>query len=150
MTPTFRQFIAVAAVGALAVSAATVQAQPQGLGGPATQAGGPAAQGRQQPDLSAILHLRPDQQGAYRAFQAASQPRQDEIAQMRAASSQALTGMTTPQRLDRVGSRLNVQMQIFQRQAAATRAFYGQLSPDQQHTFDQVTAPPTGPGRPQG
>ena len=144
MTPTFRLFTAVAAVGALAVTAGAVQAQPQGPGGPAAQGG------QQQPDLSTILHLRPDQQGAYRAFQAASQPRPDEISQIRAASSQALTSMTTPQRLDRVGSRLNVQVQIFQRQASATRAFYGQLSPDQQHTFDQVTAPPTGRGRPQG
>ena len=142
MTPTLRLFAA--AAGALTLTAAAAPAQPQGPGGP------PAQGGQQQPDLSAILHLRPDQQGAYRAFQAANQPPPDEIAVIRAASSQALTGLTTPQRLDRVGARLNAQMQIFQHQASTTRAFYGQLSPDQQHTFDQVTAPPSGRGRPQG
>ncbi len=138
MSPITRFVAAGLLVGALSVSSG-VQAQPQGPSG-----------GSQQPDLPSILHLRPDQQGAYGAYKVGSQPHPDEIAQMRSTSSQALASMPTPQRLDRIGSVLNLQLQIFQRRAAATRAFYGQLTPDQQRTFDQVTAPPSGRGRPQG
>ena len=140
MTPITRLFTAVAAAGALATTAGAVQAQPQG----------PAGGQQQQPDLSSILHLRPDQQGAYQAYQAATRPRPDEVSQMRATSSQTLASMPTPQRLDRIAGVLRLQMQMFQRNADATRAFYGQLSPDQQHSFDQATAPPSGRGRPQG
>ncbi len=139
LTPITRFVSAGLVAGALAASSVAVPAQAQGPYG-----------AQQQPDLSSILHLRPDQQGAYRAYQAGSQPHPDEMAQMRATSSQALAGMPTPQRLDRIGSVLNLQVQIFQRRAAATRAFYGQLSPDQQHAFDQATAPPAQRNRPQG
>ncbi len=141
MTPIFRLFAAAAA--ALTLTAGAVQAQPQGPGGPSSQGG------QQQPDLSAILHLRPDQQGAYASYKATSQPSPDQVSQMRAAR-QNLASLPTPARLDRIAAVLRLQMDVFQRNAAATRAFYGQLSPDQQRTFDQVTAPPTGRGRPQG
>ena len=141
MTPTLRLFAA--AAGALTLTAGAVQAQPQGTGGPPSQGA------QQQPDLSVILHLRPDQQGAYASFRAASQPSPDQVSQMHAAR-QNLTSLPTPARLDRIAAVLRLQMDMFQRNAQATRAFYSQLSPDQQHTFDQVTAPPTGRGRPQG
>ena len=137
MDPIPRLFTIAAAVGALAIAAGAVQAQPQGPGGP------------QQPDLSSILHLRPDQQGAYATYKANAQPTPDQISQMRA-SHQGLASLPTPARLDKVAVSLRLQMDMFQRNADATRAFYGQLSPDQQHTFDQVTAPPSGRRRPQG
>ena len=143
MTPIKRLFIAIAATGALAAAAGAVQAQPQGPGGPGAEGG------QQQPDLSAVLHLRPDQQAAYARYKANAQPSPDQINQRRAAA-QGLASVPTPARLDRIAMLLRLQMDMFQRNADATRAFYSQLSPDQQRTFDQVTAPPSGRGRPQG
>ncbi|WP_174300913.1 Spy/CpxP family protein refolding chaperone [Caulobacter sp. S45] len=140
MTPTSRLLTALAASVVLAATSGAVQAQPQGPGGPA---------GPQQPDFSAALHLRPEQQGAYAAFKTASQPSPDEMSRMRA-GHQGLSSLSTPARLDRIASTLRLQQEMFMRYANATRTFYGQLSPDQQHTFDQITAPPTGRGRPQG
>ena len=139
MIPITRFFTVLAAVGALSVAATGVQAQQ------------PAQNARPQQDLPALLHLKPEQESAWRAYQAASQPRQDEIGRMQAASPQALAGLPTPQRLDRIGTFLTLQTQMFHRAAEATRAFYAQLSPEQQRTFDQVTAPPAqGRSRPQG
>jgi periplasmic protein CpxP/Spy len=133
----FNRLCAAAAVS-VTLAAGVAQAQPARPG-----------TGGQQPDLAAILHLRPEQMNAFHAFQAAGQPRPDELNQLRAASPQALASAPTPERLQRIGAFLNVQMQMFRRSADATRAFYGQLSPDQQHTFDQVTAQGPG-GRGQG
>ncbi len=138
MSPTTRLFTVIAAVGALTATAAT--AQPQGPGGSGGQV--------QQPDLSSVLRLRPDQQGAYAQYRAGIQPSPAQINQIRA-SHQGLAALSTPARLDRIAMALQLQMDVFQRSADATRAFYGQLSPDQQRTFDQVTAPPAGRERPQ-
>ena len=132
MKPIARLFTAAVITGVVGVSAGVVQAQPQGGGG------------SQQTDLSAALHLRSDQQGVYQAYQAAQQPRPEEINQMRGASPQALSALPTPQRLDRIGMALRIQQSLFQRRADAARAFYARLSPDQQRVYDQITAPPTG------
>ena len=107
---------------------------------------GPSAQ---QPDLAMTLHLRPDQMGAFHAYQAATRPNPDQMAKMRSTSPQMLGALPTPQRLDRIGAFLNMQMQMFQHTADATRAFYSQLTPQQQQTFDHVTAPRSR-GGPQG
>lgn len=122
------------AAGVLALAGAA-QAQSQGGGG------------AQQQNLPQLLHLRPDQMSAFHSFQAASQPSPDEINRLRGASPQTLAGLATPQRLDRIGAFISVQQQMFRRSADATRAFYGQLSPDQQRTFDHLTAPPPNQGR---
>ena len=86
---------------------------------------------------------------AFSAYQAASHPTPDQLARLRMSSPQALAALPTPQRLSQLGSFLNLQMQIFQHSADATRAFYSQLSPQQQQTFDRVTAPRPR-GGPQG
>ena len=136
MTVSTRLLVALSAAGALALgSPVAVEAQPQG--------GGNA----QQQDLPSLLHLRPDQMASFHAFQSASQPNPDEIGRLRAASPQSLTGLTTPQRLDRIASVLSTQQEMFHRSADATRAFYGQLSPDQKTTFDRLSAPPPNQGR---
>ena len=129
----------VTAVAVLGVSSASAQPPPQG------------GSGRPQQDLSATLHLRPDQQGAYQAFEQANHPRPDEISRLRAAGPQSVSGLPTPQRLDRIGAYLTLQLQMFHRASDATLAFYRQLSPDQQRAFDQATALPSqGRGGPQG
>ena len=134
------RFAALAVVGAtLAASAGAAVAQPPP---PSSQGYGP-----RQPDLHALLHLRPDQEGAWRAYQSAA-PEPQELQALRLDPSQLGT-MSTPQRLDRIGAMLSAQLNVFHRQAEATRAFYALLSPDQRRTFDQVTAPPGRGGPPQ-
>ena len=128
-----------AATVALSASGASAQPQPQG------------GSQRPQQDLAAVLHLRPDQQGAYQAFQQANRPHPDEISRLRSAGPQSVAGLPTPQRLERIGAYLNLQMQMFRRASDATLTFYRQLTPDQQRSFDQATAPPSqGRGGPQG
>jgi hypothetical protein len=132
----FNQIAAVAVAGAaLFASAAVVQAQPQGPGsGP-----GPGQYGQQQPDLHALLHITPDQEGAWQAYKTAA-PQPQEIQALRI-NPQQLATMTTPQRLDRINTMMTTQLTVFHRQATAARGLYGVLSPDQRRTFDQVTAP---------
>ncbi len=124
----------------MACAAGAVQAQPQG-----------SPTGAQQPDLSSMLHLRSDQQNALKTYQAATQANQADRSQAQSLSPQALAAITTPARLDRIATFLKLQQSRFQHNADATRAFYAQLTPDQQRTFDQITAPPTQARRsPQG
>jgi len=134
--PSLKPFIRIAAVaaigGALLVSASAVQAQSQ--------------YGQQQPDLHTMLHIRPDQEAAWRTYQSAS-PQPAEIAQMRQGAQQ-LGSLTTPERLERINGMLTTQLTVFHRQAMATRGLYSVLSPDQQRMFDQATAPPAGRGGP--
>ena len=122
--------------GALSASGAALAQPPQGPGAPSA-------------DLASTLHLRPDQLAAYHAYQAATHPSAEQMATMRSTSPQALAAMPTPQRLDRIAAFLGMQRQMFQHTADATRAFYGQLTPQQQQTFDRVTAPHAR-GGPQG
>jgi hypothetical protein len=133
--PRLKSFVRIAALaavgGALMVSAA--MAQPQGGYG-------------QQPDLHALLHIRPDQEAPWKAFQGASQPQPAEMQVLQGA--QNLGAFPTPRRLDRIEAMLNTQLAVFHRSATATRALYAVLSPDQKRTFDQVTAPPPGRGGP--
>lgn len=132
MKPFARIAVLAAIGGALMVSAASAQSQ--------------GGYGQQQPDLHAMLHIRPDQEAAWSAFRAASQPQPSEIQAMQGA--QTLAPLSTPRRLDRIEAMLNTQLTVFHRQATATRALYATLTPDQKRTFDQVTAPPQGRGGP--
>ncbi len=135
MTGAYRLLAACTLAGVLCVSGAA-QSQPP-----------PQTGGSQQSNLMSVLHLRPDQQGALQTYQASISPSPDEISQERQASSpQVLATLTTPQRLDRISAFLALQQQLFQRSSVATRAFYNQLSPDQQRTFDRVSAPRQGGG----
>jgi hypothetical protein len=131
----FIRIAALAAVsGSLMVSAA--MAQPQG------------GYGQQQPDLHAMLHIRPDQESAWQAYKAATgQPQPAEIQAMQV-NPQQLAAMSTPRRLDRIDAALNARMEVFHRTATATRALYAALTPDQKRTFDQATAPPADRGGP--
>ncbi len=128
----YLRLTAMAAAGVLV--AAPAWAQPQGQNGP------------QQQDVAAALHLAPGQQGAYRAVLQAQRPSPDDLSAFRGASGQALASLRTPQRLDRLLAAEEANLQRFRRVADATRAFYGQLSPEQQRTFDQLSAPPPGRG----
>ncbi len=109
----------------------------------------PMAQGQAQgPDLATVLHLRPDQLPAYRALEAADHEPPAVVAQLQA-KSQRLATASLPQRLDFEAEVMDVRVAHAHRVWAAMRKFYAVLTPAQQHTFDQVTAPRPQQGPPQ-
>jgi hypothetical protein len=85
---------------------------------------------------------------AYRALDAARSESPTVVAALRA-KAQRLPSETTPQRLDFQLETLNIQMAHAHRFVDAERKFYAILTPDQQHTFDQLTAPRPQQGAPQ-
>jgi hypothetical protein len=90
--------------------------------------------------LPTLLHLRPDQLTAFHAIETAEREPPALIAQLRA-KQQRLPSETTPQRLDFQAQMLEVNVAHQHRVSAALRKFYAALTPDQQHQFDQLTAP---------
>lgn len=133
-------FVALAAVASVAFA---VQAQDQAP--PAPGAGHSPEQraawmhDRQEAHakaLHAILNLRPDQEAAFQAFQAAMTPPPHEHHDpMDHASADA---MTTPQRLDKIADRMTKRETQFRLRADAIKSFYAALSPDQQRAFDAL------------
>jgi hypothetical protein len=125
-----------------------------GVGSSAAQSPGqPPPVAGQPPPLSAlpsILQLQPDQREAFRTYT-------DAIAQDRvnrpnpADMAQKLNLLPTPERLDAMVDQMKSDEVAFQRRAAATKAFYAVLTPDQKQTFDAITRLPTPPAasRPQ-
>jgi len=87
--------------------------------------------------LHAILNLRPDQEAAFQAFQAAMTPQPGEHHEHMDKAS-AMT-MTTPQRLDMMADRMAKHEAEFRRRADAIKAFYATLGPDQQRAFDALS-----------
>jgi hypothetical protein len=117
----------------------------QGLrppGPPSDAQGGPPTPAEQSDRLRRGLNLRPDQEGALQAFIAAMQPKPGEIDALRDESARIAT-LPTPQRLDATVARLDRMRTEVMARIAATRAFYGKLSPEQQRTFDHM---PSGGG----
>jgi hypothetical protein len=124
---------AFAATGALLASAGFAAAAQA----PQTAQGQAPAQG---PDLPTLLHLRADQMAAYRAVEAAGRDSPAVLAQLRA-KAQRLPTETFPERLDFQAEVMSLEVSRARRVMAAQRKFYALLTPAQQHTFDQVTAP---------
>ena len=92
--------------------------------------------------LPEILQLQLNQQPAWRAYRdAEAQNRAD--AAHEAGLAVQLNALTTPQRLTLLRDQLSAQRDGFEREAAATQAFYATLSPEQRHIFDDVTRLPT-------
>ena len=91
--------------------------------------------------LPAILHLQLSQHPAWRAYKDATAEQTADAAHQ-ASQAVELNVMTTPQRLDALRAQLRSQAAAFERQAAATQAFYAVLSPEQRHIFDDVTRLP--------
>lgn len=134
--------------GALAALVVSTWAAPaltqQGLpppGPPPDAQGGPPTPAEQSDRLRRALSLRPDQEGALQAFVAAMQPKPGEVDALRAEAQREAT-LPTPQRLDAAVARLDRMRAEVMARIAATRAFYAQLTPAQQHAFDR--APPPG------
>lgn len=88
--------------------------------------------------LHDALKLSPQQEPAWRAFLASSQPSPQQQAQAQATARLAPT-LPTPRRLALIRSQMQSDIAAFDRTAQAVQAFYGQLSPDQQAAFDRET-----------
>jgi hypothetical protein len=96
-------------------------------------------------NLRQQLLLRPDQEVALQSFVHAIQPPPDMQRKMYD-QQQAARTMTTPQRMDMMVSNIDEMRQVILTRAQATKAFYGQLTPDQQRKFDQLGAQQSGGG----
>jgi hypothetical protein len=122
------------------------------LGGPDHQ--GPHGQwgGHRRGEHERLLHdalaLRPDQEAAWATFKASLAPSPEAQARRKAWAEEAVDRKdgprpeharpTTPERLDRMAARMAEHQAAFQRHAAAVKAFYAVLSPQQQRTFDAL------------
>lgn len=95
--------------------------------------------------LHDVLAIRPDQEGAFQAF-AASMRRPERPAgagsREMGGDRAAMANLPTPERLDRMAQRLQdrtaMRQAAFARRAAATKALYAVLSPDQRRTMDAL------------
>ena len=90
--------------------------------------------------LQHALHLTAPQMDAWKIYQAAIVP--DVQAQSRDAAAQRMfLQLTTPRRLALIQAVMEDHLAAFRRQSAAIVVFYNQLTPDQQHVYDQQTSP---------
>ena len=103
-------------------------------------------------DMHVLLRLRPDQEAAWKTFDAAMAPPDQTFVPLAPPSAQ-----TTPQRLDEMAAHRREMDERVGRMEAATRSFYAALSPEQQQAFDAIERlrgprvmpmPPMGPGGP--
>jgi hypothetical protein len=98
----------------------------------------PAAQSDR---LRQSLRLRPDQEGALQAFVAVMQPKPGEVERLREAGQREAL-LPTPQRLDAMIARMDEMRALVMARVRATKAFYSQLTPEQQRVFDTLPPPP--------
>ena len=87
--------------------------------------------------LRDVLQLRPNQEPALAELQRAMAPPADARERMRAGRAE-MSGLTTPQRLDKMRERMARRQQEFDRKAMAIKKFYAQLTPAQQKSFDAM------------
>jgi protein CpxP len=151
MNGTLKRVVAVSALclGLVAAANAGAQDRPARPNGPPPGAGGvdhrkmfEEMRQRREQRLHDILQIRPDQDAAFHAYLAAVTPPRREGAGPRGAGrerdGQGKPAMTTPERLDRMAARMTERQQRFAQTAAATKAFYGVLNPEQRKAFDAM------------
>lgn len=118
-------------------------AQPPGYGGPPGRSFGPSDSSQQPSELASLhaaLHITAAQEGAWRAFVAATQPDPQQQARERAAE-QMLPTLTSPQRVDLSVDAMEADLDSLRARGRALKAFYATLTPSQQATFDRQTLP---------
>ncbi|HEV2533258.1 Spy/CpxP family protein refolding chaperone [Phenylobacterium sp.] len=86
------------------------------------------------------LHLSEAQEAGWRNYTLAIAPDPQVEARHRAAA-ELLPAVPTPRRIALMQATMDTDAVDFRRHAAAVIAFYGQLTPSQQRTFDLETAP---------
>ncbi len=96
-----------------------------------------------------LLQIRADQETAFHAFLTAVEPQHRDGEHSRRGPGGPRAGgapgpggeapaLTTPERLDRMASRMAERQQRFQQIAGATKAFYAVLSAEQRKAFDEM------------
>jgi LTXXQ motif family protein len=100
-----------------------------------------SSQSEEMSRLHDALHLSPTQETAWRAYVAAIAPDPAVEARRQSAATMMRT-LPTPRRIDLINAEMEADMASMRRQGDAVKAFYAQLSPDQQRTFDSATSPP--------
>lgn len=103
--------------------------------GPKGDAGWEAKRTRHLATLKEKLALAPGQEAAWKAFVEATRPAPRK-GTGREAMRDELATLDTPQRLDRMLAMSEARRVRLVERAEATKAFYAQLSPDQQRVFD--------------
>ena len=93
------------------------------------------------------LHLSANQEAAWRDYTLAVQPTPEMQARHKAAQ-ELLPLVPTPRRIALLQANMEQDQADFRRQGAAVIAFYDQLTPAQQRTFDLETAPGSSPSGP--
>jgi Spy/CpxP family protein refolding chaperone len=91
--------------------------------------------------LKEKLKLAPEQEAAWNAFAGASQPHPRPMGADREAMRAEFAKLTTPQRLDRMQAMAEMRHARMAERVTATKAFYAQLSPEQQRVFDAEAMP---------
>jgi hypothetical protein len=108
-------------------------------------AGGPGMRRMHHPDpakhaqhLRDVLQLTAAQEPALQAFLAATMPAGHPAHPGPDGDKGEHKPMTTPERLDRQAEMMARRQAAFEKRAAATRAFYAQLTPSQKKAFDAL------------
>lgn len=122
-------------------------------GGPANKGGCEARHGHQVQSrwdehrterlsvLKEKLKLAPAQEAAWNAFAGAGQPATRAVGVDRQAMRAEFAKLNTPQRLDKILAMSDLRHAKMLERIQATKAFYAQLSPEQQSVFDAQAMP---------
>lgn len=157
---THPKHLLLATVLAAASTLALAQTPPPAAPAPGAAATAPADPGARQQrwaehrakrldQLKAQLKLSPAQDGAWAAYTAAMQP---PALRPPRPSRADMAQLTTPQRIDRMQAMQAERQQRMSQRLDAVKAFYAQLTPEQQKVYDQQAmrhgrGGPGGPGR---
>jgi len=87
-------------------------------------------------ELKQKLAITPAQEGAWTAFAAAHQPPATPMARP---DREAMSRMTTPERIDQMRAMRTQRNAEMDRRLDATKSFYAALTPDQRKLFDEQT-----------
>lgn len=88
-------------------------------------------------ELKAKLKLTPAQESAWNTYTAATKP--PALDGRRHMDREAMAKLTTPERIDRMQAMQAERQAAMRERGEATKAFYAQLTPEQQKTFDTAT-----------
>jgi len=86
--------------------------------------------------LKAKLNLAPEQEAAWNSFTSASQPGMHRMGGDQQAMRDEFANLSTPERIDLMQARAEMRRAKMAERAEAIKAFYAQLTPEQQKVFD--------------
>ena len=149
-----KTFLMAALVAGAALPALAQEASPPKPGGMQQGRMDPARMhemmARRQAELKTQLKLTPAQEPAWTSWAAAMAPPADMASRMsresRMKMRQEMEALTTPQRIDRMNAIKAQRDADMARRNDATKAFYAQLSAEQQKVFDRHGMRMMGPG----